>query len=1205
MELKQALEVVNDLLLQNGLRALSDVETILLRGAWERQTYEEVAEASGYSDHYLRKDVGPRLWRDLSAVLGEPISKPNFKTVLERREAPPTLPTSPSVAVENWLPHKADWGEAIDVSVFIGRSAEQKTLSQWVLSDRCRFILLLGMGGIGKTALSIKVGQQIQADFTYVIWRSLRNAPPLLELLADVIKFITQQQDAEEPPTVEVALSQLLLHLRQYRCLLILDNAEAILQAGDHNGRYRCGYEDYAYLFQQVGDTSHQSCLIITSRERPRGLAAKLGPELPLRCLTVGGLCSQEGQILLNSIGQFSGTSTEWQAIIERYGGNPLALKIMASFVSEVFAGNLSELLQFLGQSSYIFGDIWELLDQQFQRLSSQEQAVMTWLAIRREPIVLLELREDLLQPLLPSDLLQVLATLRSRSLIETVEARFTQQPVVMEYVTSRLIDQFSIQMCSWKVDDVVSDHSMLQQYALLQVQAQDYIQDMQLRLILQPVLDKLKTWFGQASRIAQHLKQILQSMRQPSLLRRGYGAGNIINLLRQIDVDLSGYDFSSLAVWQADLQGLRLHNVNFAGADLSKSRFSQIFGWVTMLAFSPDGTYWAAGDSAGAIHLWFVAPERRQVTLSAHPNFIFALDISPDSQWLVSASIDGTLKLWDAMTCQCLCTLNAHSAIIWSVAFAPDGQQFVSSCEDGTIKLWDCKTGQCLRTIQASSASVRSVVFTPDSQYLVSGSADHSIRLWEVASGECIRTYEGHTETIWRVDISPDGKWIASGGNDYLIKLWDLQSGECIHNFVGHTLQIWSIAFAPDGQTLASASMDQTVRVWNLEDQQCLACFRGHSSMVMSLAYAPDAKTIASGGMDRSIKHWDLKRKTCIQSMSGYKNIIWSAAFRPDCSLRSTSQGGIVASSSLDGIVRVWQIEDGQCLKTFKHQAEVHAITFSPDGKQLVSGNLHTHSTLKIWDLETQACVMTIPVHIGKVNSVCWSPDGTLLASGGDDKQVFLFSLAHKQVNKILRGHEAVVWSVAFSPDSQLLASGSFDQRVRLWDVESGQCIQVLSGHTNALTSIRFHPSLPILVTASSDATVRLWSLATGSCEHILSEHHNVVMGIAFSSDGQTFATGSYDKTIRIWDVDSWHCRLTLQANSLVHSVTFSADDQTLVSGGDNGTLQVWNLKTGECVKTLHLPELYAGMKIHNSTGISEAQKTMLIALGASSSNV
>jgi len=1194
MEIEQALMLANNLLVQQGLRPLTDVETLIVRGAWEQKTYEAIAQTTSYSSSYLRKDVGPKLWRDLSVALGEPVSKTNFKAALERRSLlnPPSLSTQASSSNKQDAHPKADWGEAIDVSTFLGRVQEQAILTQWVTTDRCRFVLLLGMGGIGKTAISIKIGQLVESDFEFVIWRSLRNAPPLLELLADVIKFLTGHPDIEPPTNIDTAISWLLQSLRNHRCLLILDNAETILQAGDRNGRYQPGYESYGQLFQQIGETLHQSCLMVTSRERPQDLAPKFGQQLPMRCLTVGGLTHQDGQALFSRIGQFSGTALEWQFIIKRYDGNPLALKIVASFVNEVFAGDLSQLLSSLGQSSYILEDIRALLDQQFQRLSPQEQEVMTWLAIRREPVALQELLEDLVQPMQPHHVLQILASLQGRSLIEKVENHlFTQQPVVMEYTTNGFIEQMSQQFCHWQVGDAIDSSSLLQKYALIQVQAKDYVKETQVRLILQPVLDHLMHHFGEVANIEKHLQQMLQEMRADPTRAKGYAAGNLINVLRHLDADLAGYNFSQLTVWQADLQGITLHDVDFSRADLAKSRFSQTFGWITAIAFSPDGEYWAVGDAIGVLYVWSRHSEQYHISLKAHQSMIRSIAFSPDGQRLLSGSFDGTIQLWDVKTGNCLLTLNAHNEGVWSVTFAKNGDRFASGGADGTVKVWDCQTGQCLQTL-ANQSPVRSIVFTADQRYLVSGSVDCQIRLWDVDQGQCVRTFAGHSDIVWSVNISPDGQSIVSGSNDRMIKLWDLQSGVCLHNFEGHTLQIWSVAISPDGRTIASGSLDQTVRLWDIQTKQCTACFRGHTNIVVSVAFSPDGRTLMSGGIDQMIKQWDLTSKTCSRSWLGYKNIIWSVAFSPD--------GRTIANSSLDGMIRIWQAADCQCIHTLKHLPQVRAIALSPDGRQLVSGNIHPHSTLKVWDVQNATCLATIPAHIGGVVAACFDPSGSLVATVGDDKNVQIYHLKHQRVEKILQGHQAMVWSICFSPDGQWLASGSFDQTVRIWDVNSGNCVHILSGHTDAVTALVFHPALPLIATASGDSMVRLWSLETGECDLILREHQSFVIGIAFSPDGQTCATGSYDMTIRLWDVATWQCRAILQPNSLVHSLAFSPDSQTLVSGGDNGTLQLWDLATQTCIKVLQLPEIYGGMNIRGVRGLTEAQQAMLLSLGA-----
>jgi transcriptional regulator with XRE-family HTH domain len=326
-------------------------------------------------------------------------------------------------------PIAQDWGEAPDVSLFYGRTTELTTLTQWVLQDHCRFVGIFGIGGIGKTALSVKLAEQTQDQFTYVIWRSLHNAPPLESLLAELVSFLSGQQETKAD------ISSLLQCLRNTRCLVVLDNLETLLQTGKQTGQYRPGYEAYGELFRVIAETRHQSCLILTSREKCAQFARLEGDESSVRSLSLNG--SPEACEALIETKGLSGLAHHKQELSDRYRCNPLALKIVTTSICDLFDGDIA---LFLEQNVILFGDVSDLIQQQWNRLSSLEKHVMRWLAIHREWVSLPQLREDLHPSISPMQLMESLQFLRRRSLIETNAGQFTLQPVVMEYAIERPI---------------------------------------------------------------------------------------------------------------------------------------------------------------------------------------------------------------------------------------------------------------------------------------------------------------------------------------------------------------------------------------------------------------------------------------------------------------------------------------------------------------------------------------------------------------------------------------------------------------------------------------------------------------------------------------------------------------------------------------------------------------------------------------------
>ncbi|MEG4517371.1 MULTISPECIES: NB-ARC domain-containing protein [unclassified Microcoleus] len=547
MNFEEGLKLADTAVFAKTNRHLKDIEVIILTGSWHGHEYHKIAETYGYAAEYLMQDVGPKLWKLLSEALGERVSKKNFQAALERRSllesetvAQPTAPITSDLAPEiqdTGTPLRQDWGEAPDASNFVGRAVELNTLSQWILRDRCRLVALLGMGGIGKTALTAKLGEQIQGGFEYLIWRSLRQAPPLLTILSELNAFASSSQDTQLPTTVDEQISSLLKNLRDRRCLLILDDWEMILRSGDIAGYYRDGYQGYGQLLRRIGEERHQSCLLLLSREKPVEISSLAGETLPVRTLQVKGLKQTEAKMLLAAIG-FSASENGLDELIQIYRGHPAALKFTGTTIQELFNGNIS---QFIAQSSLVIGDIFgNLLNEHFQRLSDVGKAVMYWLAIEQQPISLNQLKAKLSAGVSSSELLTVLESLVRRSLIEkelspsSAESKFTLEPVMMKYVTHKLVEQICQNLREAMQAESLENLGLIGSHGLDEKPEIEGAKTTQQNPMFNIIRERLNLTLG--SPFQKQLEELLLKLRKSPSQAGKYAEKNILKLLGETE---------------------------------------------------------------------------------------------------------------------------------------------------------------------------------------------------------------------------------------------------------------------------------------------------------------------------------------------------------------------------------------------------------------------------------------------------------------------------------------------------------------------------------------------------------------------------------------------------------------------------------------------------------------------------------------------
>ena len=338
---------------------------------------------------------------------------------------------------------RRDWGDAPDASLFHGRTKELETLQQWIIEANCRLVALFGMGGIGKTALAVKFSHLNDKSFQFLIWRSLRNAPPLENLLSDCFASLFDLQETDLPKNIDAKISKFIEFLQEYRCLLVLDDTETIVRGGDILGRYNQGYEAYGVFFRKIAEAQHQSCLLLISQEKLREISLLENLSPVIHSLQLEGLNPEAAREILHSKGLTG--EQQWEELIRMYGGNPLALKLIAGTIENIFNKNVEGYLKW-GTIS-ISPDYREILDNQFQRLSSFEITLLQVIAKEEKPISFQKLTETLVVEFSVSNLIEALESVGQRSWIEKISNNnkngflFDLQPVIRKYLKNTVLD--------------------------------------------------------------------------------------------------------------------------------------------------------------------------------------------------------------------------------------------------------------------------------------------------------------------------------------------------------------------------------------------------------------------------------------------------------------------------------------------------------------------------------------------------------------------------------------------------------------------------------------------------------------------------------------------------------------------------------------------------------------------------------------------
>jgi WD40 repeat protein/predicted Ser/Thr protein kinase len=525
-------------------------------------------------------------------------------------------------------------------------------------------------------------------------------------------------------------------------------------------------------------------------------------------------------------------------------------------------------------------------------------------------------------------------------------------------------------------------------------------------------------------------------------------------------------------------------------------------------------------------------------------------LALYPDGAALVDPSTGTTSAAPELAGARC-------SSVVWMGGFPWALVQRVRAC---FLVRVDTGEERKLELPPGEIASAATADGTRIAMALWGGNDLSPVHVRDARTGEGIAQWDGDGVSMFALAFSPDGRLVAETGWKRVVLLREAATGRLVHRLAGHTADARVLAFSPDGRLLASAGVDRTIRLWRVKEGHPLHALAGHAAEVTAFAFDPAGERLISGASDGAIRIWSVASGACEGLFLGHEGAV----------LALSAGSAALRSAGADG-VRTWprpSEPDPEVLRVHRGLAEgnpnpyVYAAKFSPDGSMLASGGWD--DTVRVVAADTGELQATLETGGGHVFDLAFLPGGRRIVGGHKRHVLWDVGSGSRLAEQSSEGNPS--WSFASSPDGRHVAIGHTNGDVSILRTEELAPAATWPGHKGVVQDVAWTGDGTRIASVSLDDGVCLVrSFPEGGVLHRWAAHQGGALAVAFDRGGRRVATGGGDGLVRVWDAHTGADLLRLAGHTdRVFAVAFHPDGDLLASGSNDTSIRLWDLVRG-----------------------------------------